>query len=57
MTMFCLLDVPPFLFVQKTKAEEHVVSGYYEIPEHPSLEKVVTPDQNTKLEYQLSLLL
>ena len=38
--MFCLLDVPPFLFVQKTKAEEHVVSGYYEIPEHPSLEKV-----------------
>ena len=40
--MFCLLDVPPFLFVQKTKAEEHVVSGYYEIPEHPSLEKVAT---------------
>ena len=37
--MFCLLDVPPFLFVQKTKAEERV-SGYYEIPEHPSLEKV-----------------
>ena len=37
--MFCLPDVPPFLFVQKTKAEDRV-SGYYEIPEHPSLEKV-----------------